>query len=46
MGARYMQLLAAGLLGQRFFKENSKWRTKIYTRLTRVPQVKKVIQIL
>jgi len=36
---------AAGLLGQRFFKESSNWRTKVHTRLTRVSQVKKVSQI-
>ena len=34
------KMYAAGLLGQMVFKENSKWWTKIHTRVTRLPQVK------
>ena len=37
---------AAGMLGQRFFEENTKWRTKIHIPLIRVFQVMMVIQIL
>ena len=32
--------IAAGLLGQRFFKVNSKWRTKFHSRLTLVSKMR------
>ena len=40
------KMYAAGLLGQRFFKENSKWRMKFHSRLTLVSQMRVHLIIL